>query len=301
MSSVKARAYLGPEDLFAMQRIVQREWTTSNRWHIGDLAWQRPAMPDLRIALWDDAAWAWISAPARLEMQAPAELAGAVLTWFDEETGGGEQSVTIMDSDKAVIEELTAAGYHPVDGDFSRHCHRELDETLPAPVLPAGYQVRAVRPGELAARAAVHRAAWRPKRLGAMGVPPVDLGDGESGMTTARYADIIGHWPYRSDLDQVVEAPDGSLAGSALGWIDEVNRVALLEPVGVDPQHGRLGLGAAVSLACLHAMRAAGAELAVVCPRGDAGYPVPRRLYHAVGFHDAGRTVTYRRGQGSQS
>jgi predicted N-acetyltransferase YhbS len=72
-----------------------------------------------------------------------------------------------------------------------------------------------------------------------------------------------------------------------------VNRSALLEPVGTDAGHTRRGFGAAVSLACLHAMREAGATLAVVCPRGDQAYPVPRVLYHRLGFRDAGRTVTY--------
>ncbi|WP_284045695.1 hypothetical protein [Paractinoplanes maris] len=43
-------------------------------------------------------------------------------------------------------------------------------------------------------------------------------------------------------------------------------------------------------------MRDAGAALAVVYPCGDAAYPVPRELYHRIGFRDAGRTVTYRRG-----
>ncbi|MEU4241732.1 GNAT family N-acetyltransferase [Actinoplanes sp. NPDC026619] len=293
---MKPRDYSGPADLAAMQRIVQRAWNPDSHWHIGDLAWQRPSMPDRTIALWDEAAWAWFSAGNGLEMAAPPELVGAVLAWFDEMAGDDEKSVTVMETDAAAIDGLTAAGYRPAQTTtFFRHCLRELDDTLPAPQITAGYQVRSVRPGELAARAAVHRAAWQLKRLGEMQVPPVDLGEGGSGMTTARYGEIIGHWPYRSDLDLVVEAPDGSLVGSALGWIDDVNHVALLEPVGVDPEHGRRGLGAAVSLACLHAMRAAGATLAVVCPRGDDAYPVPRRLYHAVGFHDAGRTVTYQR------
>ena len=113
-------------------------------------------------------------------------------------------------------------------------------------------------------------------------------------MTTERYELIASTWPYRCDLDQVVEAPDGTLAASALGWYDDVNRAGLLEPVGTDPRHARKGLGAAVSLACLRAMRDAGATLAVVCPRGDDLYPVPRALYHRIGFRDAGRTVTYK-------
>ncbi|GIM89226.1 GNAT family N-acetyltransferase [Paractinoplanes toevensis] len=308
---MKPRPYFGPADLAAMQRLVQRTWTPDSHWHLGDLAWQRPSMPDRQIALWpadgtparangaqagtDVVAWAWVSARAQLETQAPAALAGEVLAWFDEVAGGGEQTVTVMETDTELVGVLSAAGYREVDGPFFRHCLRDLDASLPQPRLPDGYLVRPVRPGELAARAAVHRAAWRPQRLGEMQVPPVDLGDGESGMTTKRYGDIVGHWPYRSDLDLVVEAPDGNLVGTALGWLDDMNKVALLEPVGIDPGHGRRGLGVAVSLACLHAMRDAGATQAVVCPRGDDAYPVPRRLYHAVGFRDASRTVTYRR------
>ena len=52
---------------------------------------------------------------------------------------------------------------------------------------------------------------------------------------------------------------------------------------------------AAASLACLHALRTAGATRAVVYPRGDPAYPVPRRLYAALGFRPVARTVTYRR------
>jgi predicted N-acetyltransferase YhbS len=166
---------------------------------------------------------------------------------------------------------------------------------MPAPRLPAGFRVRPVGPDEIAARAAVHRAAWRPQRIGRLMVPPVDLGAGESGMTASRYAAIAATWPYRPDLDLVVEAPDGTLVASALGWLDEANRAGLLEPVGVDPGHARRGLGAAVSLACLHALREAGATRAKVCPRGDDAYPVPRLLYHHIGFRDGPRTATFTR------
>ena len=54
---------------------------------------------------------------------------------------------------------------------------------------------------------------------------------------------MMNAWPYRHDLDQVVEAPDGALVAFALGWLDEVNRVGELEPVGTDPRHARRGLG----------------------------------------------------------
>ncbi|MBL7253275.1 GNAT family N-acetyltransferase [Paractinoplanes lichenicola] len=266
-----------------------------SHWHIGDLAWQSPALANGTAELWrgpdgEVTAWGWVPAPGHLELYAPPDLVREVLGRFPETT-----TATAMDTDTELLAALLEAGFREVDEPFFRHCVRELDD-LPAPRLPEGYAVRAVRPGELAERAAVHRAAWRPKWIGELQVPPVDLGDGESGMTTERYAMIAATRPYRRDLDLVVEAPDGTLAASALGWLDEVNRAALLEPVGTDPRHARRGLGAAVSLACLHAMREAGATRAKVCPRGDAAYPVPRQLYHHIGFRDAGRTVTYGKG-----
>jgi predicted N-acetyltransferase YhbS len=288
------------DDLTAMQRAVQRTWTPDSHWHIGDLAWQSSSLADRTVKLWrgpdgEVEAWAMLTAPASLDMHAPPEFVPAALDWFHATTGEAEQTVTAMNSDADLTAALRAAGYQEAAEPFFQHCVRDLDGDLPKPSLPSGYRVRTVEPGELAARAAVHRAAWRPKWIGSLQVPPVDLGDGESGMTTERYAKIAATWPYRRDLDLVVEAPDGTLAASALGWYDDVNHSALLEPVGTDPLHARRGLGAAVSLACLHAMRDAGATLAVVCPRGDDAYPVPRTLYHRIGFRDAGRTVAYRR------
>ena len=61
-------------------------------------------------------------------------------------------------------------------------------------------------------------------------VPPVDLGDAESSMTTESYRTVMEAWPYRHDLDQVVEEPDGTLVAFALGWLDEVNGAGDLEP-----------------------------------------------------------------------
>ena len=49
-------------------------------------------------------------------------------------------------------------------------------------------------------------------------------------------------WPYRADLDCVVEAPDGSLVAYCLAWLDDANRVGELEPVGTHPDYRRRGL-----------------------------------------------------------
>jgi len=300
-------AYGGPEDLRAMQHALQRTWTPQQRWHIGDLAWGRNSTPGpeqaWRTALWKDGdivvAWGWAELPGHLDLHVDAAypaLADAVLAWFATIATGSERTVTVLETERHLIAALERARYRPVtDSPFFQHCMIALNEALPEPHVPEGYQVRAVREDEAEARAAVHRAAWRPKRIGALCVPPVNLGDAESSMTTQSYQSVMGAWPYRHDLDQVVEGPDGTLVAFALGWLDEVNRVGELEPVGTDPRHARQGLASAVSVACLTALRAAGATRAVVYPRGDTAYPVARQLYFGLGFQPTARTVTFGR------
>lgn len=297
------RAYRGTADLQAMQEAVQRAWTPQSYWHIGDLAWGRKPRPSQHrgpTALWEVdgqvVAWGCVELPGDLGVFVNPdhpELADQVLAWFDGVIAGADRSVTVMATDDHLIHALHRAGYQPAQGaPFFNHCLLELTGALPAPELPAGYRIRAVRAGEAGARAAVHRAAWRPRSIGKLLVPPVDL-SGESTLTAASYQAVMETWPYQPQLDRVVQAPDGTLVAFALGWLDKDNRVGELEPVGTDPSHARQGLGAAVSLACLHAMRELGATQAVVYPRGDSGYPVPRHLYRRLGFRAVARTIPY--------
>ena len=249
--------YGGSADLLAMQHAVQRTWTPQQRWHVGDLAWGWNSIPeqeqDWRTALWKDGdivvAWGWVELPGHLDLYVdPAHpgLADEVLAWFEAIATGHERTVTALETEEHLIAALKRAGYRPMtNAPFFQHCVIALDESLRLPHLPDGYRVRAVHEDEAEARAAVHRAAWRPKRIGAMFVPPVDLGEAESSMTTESYRAVMEAWPYRHDLDQVVEAPDGTLAAFALGWLDEVNRAGELEPVGTDPRYAvrRAGIG----------------------------------------------------------
>ncbi len=303
---MQRRSYAGRDDLIAMQRAVQRTWTPNSRWHIGDLAWGRNHVPNMELSwqtsLWEDnntvTAWGWVTAPGSLDLYldpAHTELAAEVLAWFEEITATStEHTVTVMETDTHLIETLEQSAYHPQpDAPFFQHCIINLDDSLAVPLLREGYRLRATRMNEANKRAAAHRAAWRPGRIGELLVPPIDLGDADSAVTTKSYQAVMDTWPYRHDLDKVVEAPDGALVASALGWLDEVNRVGELEPVGTDPRHVRRGLASAVTLSCLLALRDAGATQAVVYPRGDDAYPVARRLYFGLGFQPVARTVTY--------
>ncbi|MEV4051573.1 hypothetical protein AB0J55_10340 [Amycolatopsis sp. NPDC049688] len=48
-------------------------------------------------------------------------------------------------------------------------------------------------------------------------------------------------WPYRAGLDWVAEASDGRFAAQCLIWLDELNAVGELEPVGTLPEFRRTG------------------------------------------------------------
>jgi ribosomal protein S18 acetylase RimI-like enzyme len=74
-------------------------------------------------------------------------------------------------------------------------------------------------------------------------------------------------------------------------WIDEENASGLFEPVGTDPAHQRRGLGKAVCLDALRALRNAGARTAQVGYVSDAA----GALYRAIGFEDKWQDLSFRR------
>ena len=152
-----------------------------------------------------------------------------------------------------------------------------LDQ-LPEVRVADGYRARHVRlAGDLARRVAVHRASFGVER--------------PSRVTEESYAAVAGAWPYRDELDWVVEAPDGSFAAFCLVWLDEENGVGLLEPVGTHPHHRRLGLATAACSSALHALRDAGASSAVVLAVSDEA----RALYTSLGFAERARYGWFRR------
>jgi predicted N-acetyltransferase YhbS len=184
----------------------------------------------------------------------------------------------VLETQTTLIDALIERGFSAATKRPFFRYHSMALQALEAPVLPAGFRLRHVEFGEAEMRARVHRAGW------------ADFG---STLSTQTYADVMATWPYRPELDWVVEAPDGEPVASALAWLDDVNRSGLLEPVGCAPAYRRQGLARAVNLACLRALRDAGAETGHVNPRGDPGYPVPELLYRGIGFEPGPRTVSY--------
>jgi len=155
---------------------------------------------------------------------------------------------------------------------------RYLREPTPAPAVPPGFEVRATAGrGECARRAAAQREVWRPW--------PVANVDGDD------YARLMRLPGYHRHLDVVAAAADGTIVSYANCWIDEVNRIGHLGPVGTRPSWRRRGLARAVLLEGLRRLGASGMDRACVSTR-EANAPA-RQLYAAVGFQPVNRYLEY--------
>lgn len=270
-----------------MQALATRIYPTAGWRHAGDIAWAWTlAGEKLPTAIWREdggiVAWAWFESAEELTLQvdpAHPELAYEALAWALR-TADTEFSVTIAATEQHLVPALTSHGFvAQQDGPFFSCLSRRLTDGLPpSPALPEGYVIRHVEDEDIPARAEVHRASWN-----------------STGITTERHASMRQLWSYRPEFDLVAYSPEDIPTAYYQGWYDDLSGIGLFEPVGTRPEHRRLGLSRAVGIALLHAFAAAGGKLAVVCPRGDDAYPVPKVVYESMGFREYTRTLTYRR------
>lgn len=154
---------------------------------------------------------------------------------------------------------------------------RSLDGALPEPALPAGYAARALAPGEVGERAAAYREVWQPWTVG-------DVSDDD-------YAALMNLPGYRQDLDVVAVAPDGAIAAYVNCWLDPVNGIGDLGPVGARPAYRRQGLTRAVLCEGLRRLQEAGMDR--VCVSTGVANTAARTLYESVGFRVVNRYLDY--------
>ena len=242
---------------------------------VGELAWVWGMGYDTygsywRHRLWfaDDrpVAWGWARLPYRIprgdgtfrerksaelvwqtEPDRP-ELIDEVLDWYEEVAGDVDRTMIVQIADAQARRRVEAHGFVFDDKDGGDEGHwiqtneRDLVQ-VPEPLLPEGF--RFVTAEDVSASEAVkaHRDAWPNSQFSEVGLERVQ-----------------GTWPYRGDLHLLVQAPDGTLAASAIVWLDEATRSAEFEPVGTHVDFRRQGLGTALQLHGMHRARAAGAE-----------------------------------------
>jgi predicted N-acetyltransferase YhbS len=120
---------------------------------------------------------------------------------------------------------------------------------VPPSTLPEGYQIRSMA----AEGSDIDR---RRKAFGVAFNHP----DPKDWPSRLSYEGLQQAPNYRADLDIYVVAPDGEYAAFCIGWWDEVNKIASLEPVGTAPEHRRKGLARAAVYEAIRRSAALGAE-----------------------------------------
>lgn len=134
------------------------------------------------------------------------------------------------------------------------------------PTPPDGFTLRPLNgERETAAYAELHRAAFA-----------------STSMTPEWRARTLSMPHYQPELDLVISAPDGTLGGFCVGWLDPLRRVAQVEPMGVHPRFQQLGLARILLLEMLHRFKERRAESAIVETNLDRS--AARHSYESVGF-----------------
>lgn len=298
-------------DLHLMQDLAQRVTATrpdlvNSDASYGELAWNwgkdhAQAGASWRRRLWfvrdELVAWGWAQLPRQVRRRdgSVKEITGAylayqvhpdhaalvdeVIDWFDGVAPGLERTVLPGAADEFGLERWAAHGY-VVDpdglgdtGSWTQLNERSLTD-LEEAVLPEGFRFRTADQVAPEAVVQAHVDAWS-----------------GSVYTVDAYEGVRRTAAYRGDLHVLVEAPDGTMACSAIMWLDEVNKTVEFEPVGTHPGYRRLGLARAMLLHGMHLAHAAGAVHATVACLGAPGHPGARGLYYGVGFQLLSRDV----------
>ncbi|RII91815.1 GNAT family N-acetyltransferase [Clavibacter californiensis] len=258
--------------------------------HPGGFAWEASTgqLPERIAVVRDDAGavigWAAYSADdARVEC-APGDdgTTDLLAAWLLDAAGDAPVSIAVHRSQDRLRGILAARGFVdeaiPLAG--LRHAARDTGARP-----PAGYRIRPVAEGEEQAKVDAHRRAWKPVELpftdgSGEGIDP----DAESRFDADGYAAMQTAAVYRRELDLVVEAPDGTLAGTCTAWLDPATGWAELEPLGIVPAHRRLGLAQTLALDVCRRVGELGGHDVFINASPLPHYRAPWDAYVAAGF-----------------
>ncbi|HEY1917356.1 MAG TPA: GNAT family N-acetyltransferase [Streptosporangiaceae bacterium] len=296
-------------DVRLMQGLAQRVTATrpdlvNGETTVGELAWgwgkaHADEVASWRRRLWfsdaDLVAWGWAVLPhqvrrndgsvkdatgARLMYQVDpghAGLVDEVIDWYDATAADLERTVSPSAADEFARRRWAAHGYESDlaalghTGSWTQLNERDLTDVA-KPVLPGLFRFRTADEAGPQAAVQAHLDVWTPTTY-----------------TAQAYQKVRRTAPYRGGLHILVEAPDGTMAASAIMWFDEANQTAEFEPVGTHPDYRRLGLAQAMLRRGMQLARAAGATHATVACQGAPGHPRARALYYSVGFREISR------------
>lgn len=209
-------------------------------------------------------------------------LEAQVLSWAEDHLaragadGRLQLEVPGFDADRPRLDLLRQRGYTAVSPIVCR-C-RPVHAAPPAPTLPAGYELRAVAPGDTGDY----------QRIADL----LNTAFGRDVHTAAEFAALVPSPGFRFDLNLLAQHRDGSVVAYVGLTYDPDNRLAIVEPVCTHPDHRRRGLARAL----LDEGIARAGALGATTLRLDTGAnAAANALYASAGFTEAHRGWTYRR------
>jgi GNAT superfamily N-acetyltransferase len=293
-------------DMVLLQKLASRLWPAGGH-HPGGLGWALAideGPDDLHVALEGDEPLGWAGRTGTVaEVHVAAghpEAAAALWTAIQPGPAGQPVSLLVFDGDDVVRHLAESSGLTPdlVQASVSGPPVYGMfhDAILDPPPAPARYRIRGLEPGEEAARVEAHRAAWRPATLPL----PADAlesvpAEATSKFTPEKFRHVQRAWLYDPDLDLVVEAADGTLAGCCTLWWDPDLGVAEIEPLGVLPTHRRHGLATALCLTAAGLIADRGGKQVFINVGPYEDYPAPAQTYTSAGFRTVLRATTWAR------
>ena len=195
------------------------------------------------------------------------------LTSSSQSRPGRWLTIPACETDTRRIDALVRRGFIPTDHHAVLYA-RSLADLLPTPKLQSGFRIRHVTERDVAARVAVHRAAWP-----------------GSSWSAERYGALRASAGYDESLDLVCEDSSGRLAACCICWADSVSRTGHFEPMGADPAYRGLGLARALVHEGFRRLKAAGMVTAYT---ETPSFNAPAQaLYSGSGFDAAGKRRTF--------
>jgi len=265
---------------------LRATWGTGRRWTPGEATWAVTTDGQMHRVESLGAGVCWMR---------PHDVV-IVATTIEEANEGlrlaRRSPVQISGADETLRSAADRAGWRPLVGaSFDLDLRLGVAHARP-PALPAGYRIRSATAAD--DLVGIHRASWSPPQLpfAEEGRPAIDP-DATSSFDARLLDAVQAADGYELAAHLVAEAPDATLAASCIAWHDPKIDITSIEPLGVDPEHRRLGLAGALALAVADQARDRGIAEVVIHPRGDAAYPAPRRAYRRVGFVAVDRTDLY--------
>ena len=182
----------------------------------------------------------------------PAETIGEMLTFAEqhiaaEEDGQLTIQVNIPEDDDSRKAVAARRGYRK-SHDTEPFAKMPITSELPRARLPAGYSIK---PGK----------CFGPDELGRAHARAFGYIDEPTYVrrSSLGYERMQQTPDYDPALDLYVVSNRGGIASFCTIWLDETNRMGILEPVGTDPDHRRKGLGRSVIYECISRVAARGA------------------------------------------